>query len=331
MNGAELLNKMELVEPKYLAAADRAPKKKPRWLRVCAVAACLALVLGLTIPAMAAIPAVYEVLYTLSPATAQFFQPVALASEDNGIRMEVSAVYIHENTAEIYITMQDRTGDRLDETTDLFDSYQIHTPFHTTGHCDQAGYDPATKTATFLVTLEQWNKQNITGDKVTFSVGALLSHKQEFEGLLADVTLSDAALSPDTQGIGSRGSSGEKVDPVVLVPGEALSTPVEGVTVTGLGYVNGCLHVQTHYDDILNTDNHGYVTLVHRETGEVIQRESSISFFDSDGTGSYQDECFPEIPPETLGEYQLYGNFVTAPEAIKGNWSVTFPLEEAQP
>ena len=62
MNGAELLNKMELVEPKYLAAADRAPKKKPRWLRVCAVAACLALVLGLTIPAMAAIPAVYEVL-----------------------------------------------------------------------------------------------------------------------------------------------------------------------------------------------------------------------------------------------------------------------------
>ena len=325
MNGATLLDKMELVEPKYLEATERTPQKKPRWIRVCAVAACLALVLA--IPAMAAVPAIYEVLYALSPATAQFFKPVALSCVDNGIRMEVSAVYLHENTAELYITMQDLTEDRLDETTDLFDSYQIHTPFDATGHCDMVGYEPATKTVTFLVTLEQWNKQDITGDKVTFSVGSLLTHKQRFEGVLSDVALGDAALTPDTQVANLRGYSGEAVDPVALVPGEVLSTPVEGVSMTGLGFVDGCLHVQTHYDDIRHTDNHGYVTLVHRETGEVLQRARSLSFFDSDGTGSYQDECFPGITPDTLGDYDLYGTFVTASPAITGRWSVTFPLD----
>ena len=75
------------------------------------------------------------------------------------------------DTAQIYITMQDLEDTRVDETMDLFDSYAIHTPFACTGHCDLAGYDPDTRTATFLITIQQWNKQEITGDKLTFETG----------------------------------------------------------------------------------------------------------------------------------------------------------------
>ena len=78
--------------------------------------------------------------------------------EDNGIRMEVTAAYIHENTAEIYLSLEDLTGTSFDETVDLFDSYRLHTPFDCTGHCQLASYDPDTHTATFLVTLEQWDR-----------------------------------------------------------------------------------------------------------------------------------------------------------------------------
>lgn len=53
MNGNEFLDKMELVDPAYVEAADTAPKKKKgAWLRWGAIAACLcavaagALVLG---------------------------------------------------------------------------------------------------------------------------------------------------------------------------------------------------------------------------------------------------------------------------------------------
>lgn len=46
--------------------------------------------------------------------------------------------------------MQDLTGDRIDETMDLFDSYQINRPFDSSGACRLAGYDAQQKAAAFL-------------------------------------------------------------------------------------------------------------------------------------------------------------------------------------
>ena len=111
MRGNELLDKMELIDPAYIEAADAAPnKRKSAWAKWGAAAACLCLICGLAIPAMAAFsPSFYELLYAVTPATAQFFKPVQRSCEDNGIRMEVTAAYIHENTAEIYLSMQDLT------------------------------------------------------------------------------------------------------------------------------------------------------------------------------------------------------------------------------
>ena len=172
MRGNELLDKLERIDPAYIEAADAAPNKRKRvWAKWGTAAACLCLICGLAIPAMAAFsPSFYELLYAVTPATAQFFKPVQRSCEDNGIRMEVTAAYIHENTAEIYLSMQDLTGTNFDETVDLFDSYRLHTPFDCTGHCKLANYDPDTHTATFLVTLEQWDRQSIEGEKLTFSL-----------------------------------------------------------------------------------------------------------------------------------------------------------------
>ena len=191
MRGNELLDKLERIDPAYIEAADTAPNKRKRvWAKWGTAVACLCLICGLAIPAMAAFsPSFYELLYAVTPATAQFFKPVQRSCEDNGIRMEVTAAYIHENTAEIYLSMQDLTGTNFDETVDLFDSYRLHTPFDCTGHCKLANYDPDTHTATFLVTLEQWDRQSIEGEKLTFSVQKLLSGKKSWEGILDGVAL----------------------------------------------------------------------------------------------------------------------------------------------
>lgn len=108
MRGNELLDKMELIDPAYIEAADTAPnKRKSVWAKWGTLAACLCLVCVLAVPAMAAFsPAFYELLYAVTPATAQFFKPVQRSCEDNGIRMEVTAAYIHENTAEIYLSLE---------------------------------------------------------------------------------------------------------------------------------------------------------------------------------------------------------------------------------
>ena len=334
MRGNELLDKMELIDPTYIEAADTAPnKRKSVWAKWGTLAACLCLVCVLAVPAMAAFsPAFYELLYAVTPATAQFFKPVQRSCEDNGIRMEVTAAYIHENTAEIYLSLEDLTGTSFDETVDLFDSYRLHTPFDCTGHCQLASYDPDTHTATFLVTLEQWDRRSIEGEKLTFSVQKLLSGKKTWEGTLDGVDLG-GSLTSATQTVQPRGLSGDLFGSdggksvTVLKPGDAIASPVDGVTLTGIGYVDGWLHVQVYYADILKTDNHGSISLVNRETGEQIDCDGSVAFFDEAGTGSYEDYVFTGIEADTLDTYALYGMFVTSAGPVEGNWSVTFPLE----
>lgn len=341
MRGNELLCKMELIDPAYLEVTDAIPKcKKINYKKWCALAACFCLIFGLAVPAMAvSIPAFYYVLYEVSPATAQYFKPVQMSCEDNGIRMEVEAVYIHEDTAEIYISMQDLEKTRIDDTIDLFDSYQINTPFDCTGHCELTGYDSYTQAATFLITIEQWNKQSVLGDKLTFSVRKLISNKKTYEGI---IDIDNIELNSSTQTVYPRGMSGmDRVDQhansntgvaaTVLKPVGSSCSPINGVTLTGIGYVDGKLHVQIYYEDILNTDNHGYVSLLNRETGEMVTSNSSISFFDDAGKGSYQDYIFTEIPFSTFDNYELYGCFVTSLGSVEGNWSVTFPLNETVP
>ena len=52
----------------------------------------------------------------------------------------------------------------------------------------------------------------------------------------------------------------------VLNTQNSLEIPiVEGVTLTGIGMIDGALHVQIRYSDILHTDNHGFLTLTDRE------------------------------------------------------------------
>lgn len=340
MRGSELLNKMDLIDPEYILAAEsRAVPKRNRQKRWYAIAACLCLIFCLAVPAMAAsMPAFYDMLYAVSPATAQFFKPVQLSCEDNDIRMEVSAVYIHENTAEIYISMQDLEGTKFDETIDLFDRYQINTPFDCTSHCILADYDPDTHTAEFLITIEQWNGQEITGDKLTFSLREMIGKKETYEGIINDINLSDIRLDNTSQSVYPRGIGGsefieKKKDSddqdllTVLKPSGSICSPVDGVTLTGMGYVDGYLHIQVYYKDILKTDNHGMIALINKETGNTINCDSSVSFFDNAGESSYEDYIFNEIPAETLGKYNLYGKFITSSGSIEGNWSITFPLK----
>ena len=121
-------------------------------------AACLAGALFLcafSLPAAVAagsIPA-YDLLHSLFPKTAERLTPVQLSCEDNGIRMETEAVYVYGDTAEIYLSLQDLTGSRIDETTDLFDSYSIRLSGSGSGigTCSRISFDPETGKVFFLV------------------------------------------------------------------------------------------------------------------------------------------------------------------------------------
>lgn len=335
MRADPLLDAIGMIDDATIQAARTRKVKQRPCRRYGALAAAAVLCVLLTVPALAftGVAPAYKVLYALSPAIAQSLKPVQMSCEDNGIRMEVISAAVQGNRADIYISMQDLTGGRIDETVDLFDSYQINRPFDSSATCQLVSYDAQQKAATFLISMTRLDQKDISGGKVTFSVREFLSGKQMFEGLLPQLDLTAAAQSPDTQtGVDIRGGSqpdGVRIDtdPIPVLVRQIDLLPAPGVQVTAMGYVDGKLHIQTHYDNILETDNHGYVYLKNAD-GEVIHADSSISFWDETHSGSYDEAVF-DVPAEGSSGYQVYGMFLTGATLTKGNWQVTFSLEDS--
>lgn len=316
-------------------------KKKTFSFRKPAIAVlAICICMSLAVPALAAtVEPVYRLMYAVSPGIAQFFMPIQRSDEDNGIKMEVVSAYIRGNAADIYITMQDRTGNRIDGTVDLNDSYSINRPFGSLASCQRVGYDEKTKTATFLISITEWGNRKIAGDKITFSVGEFISGKKDYGDLRIPIDLSSVAAAKDTQKVYATGGSGtdyekylKEGETTALTPSKAMDGfPVEGLELTGIGYIGGKLHIQTAAYDNLDKDNHGYFYLKNAD-GNRIDLDYDFSFvnqFRQPGRIDYH-ECVFDVPQEKIGSYSLYGNFVTSGIHTEGDWRVTFPLEQAE-
>ena len=299
-----------------------AKRRLPR--RLIAIAAAAAVLLAT--PALAVRTEMgYYVLYQISPAIAQLFQPVRMSCTDSGVTMEVVAVRVVGDTAQAYIAL---SGGPVDATTDLFDSYSFHLPFDQIGHCERVAWDEATSTVTFLCTVETMDGSPISaGDKMTFSVRQLLTGKETLEDAAVDLDLADYAKEAETaQGYSS--SSGADEIPMLL-PGEVLAEPADGIAITAVGYVDGAFHVQVRLGDILRTDNHCRLWLEDAAGAEAGMGHGI--YFRSDagkpGDDVYEDFLF-DVPPEDLSNYTLHGDFYTASTLTEGHWQVTFPLED---
>ncbi|MCB6952809.1 DUF4179 domain-containing protein [Dorea longicatena] len=306
--------------------------------RAVAAAATIMLVFTMSVPALAAAdyePA-YNLLYKVSPTIAQKLKPVRMSCEDNGIKFEVISAYVEGSEAKIFISAQDIDGDKIDETTDLFDSYSINTPFDCSSSCENISYDTKTKTATFLISISQWNEQDIIGEKITFRVREMLSNKQEYDMVLSDLDMNNISTAPETVtpthifgGSGTNYSEVENNFRALKATG-ILYSPVEGVDITAMGYVDGDLHIQVRYENVLKTDNHGYIYFQNNE-GEKITCNANVEFStDSEYQERYVEYIY-DLSDIELAEYDAYGYFVTSDTLITGNWSVTFPLEMVSP
>lgn len=302
--------------------------------RKLAVAAAIVLVCFGSVPALAAadVEPAYDLLYSISPVLAQKLKPVNLSCVDQGIQMEVDSAYIHGDTAEAILCIQDLTGDRIDETVDLFDSYNIRNMKDSSATCNLLDYNKDTGIATFAVLMEQMDGSSLAGSKVTVSLSKLLCKKGQFNGVLEEISLSsvtDTPLLTDNVKIRGGGGAPRPVDAVFLHPASVpVSTPLSGISVSGLGYENGKLHVQICYEDIGNTDNHGWIRL-QDENGEALECSYDVSFWDSSLTDSYDEFVF-ELPYEELGNYQIYAEFTNSGLLIEGDWEITFPMEQVK-
>ncbi len=330
-----------LIEAAVQKIRREEPKRTVRRRPVLAAAA-VCLVLVLAVPVLAAtVQPVYELMYLVSPSVAQFFIPVQMSDTNNGIKMEVVSAEIHENMARVYMTLQDLAGDRVDGTTDLYDSYDIRLPFDASARCERLGFDPVSRTATFLITIEGPQGSKIPTDKVTFSVGMFLSDQHIYEDLQIPVDLARVPAAPQTAMQPVFGGSGEDFEKEVdwrgsnqalaMVPGQPdPAFLVEGIGLTGIGYVEGKLHVQTQVKDPLSNDNHGYFYLVDAAGGKILSRYA-FAFQEHQGDQRIDyDEFVFDVGPEDAAAYTLYGDFYTSGRKTEGGWKVTFRLTEEE-
>lgn len=308
------------------------------FLKVTVTATVVCLCIRITLPVLAANPTIFQLMHLVSPELAQRFVPVQMSDEDQGIRMEVVSASIHDNEAQIYITMQDMEGNRIDASTDLYDSYHIWADASfSVGHCEKVGYDEETGKVTFLITIT--NDKEIETKKVTFSVREFIARKQYYEDIEIPVPLAEADRISKTMetslcGVGwnRESAAGYDVDNAkVLSPGQPDGRfPVKGIELTGMGYVDGKLHIQYAVPDSLQNDNHGFFILADSEGNEMTS-DYRFSFWgntEDTKTVMYVDDVFP-VPPEQISEYTLRGDFWVSGLYVKGNWRVTFSLEDA--
>ena len=277
-------------------------------------------------PALAAeIPEVYDMLYLVLPETAQFFKPVQKSDIDQNIEIKVESVYVNGAEADAVVSVRDLSQDRLSEKIDFDDSYDIHTGFDSVGTCNQIDYDAATRTATFLIETSSMHPSDlIVGKKLTISFQTLLSGK--IERLAYPISIDWSTIPEMVQT-----ELPEPYFETVLVPGEKQLDILDGFSITGMGYVDGKLHIQLYTPRRHTFSDHAFLYLKSGEEeplwSAMVYRGGYSGDPVHDREADYIDYVF-DVKQEELPKYTLFGDFYGYQTRVDGDWSITFPLQD---
>ncbi len=284
--------------------------------------ACLVFFSASTCALAAENKAFNSVLYKVAPGLAQFFKPVNLSCEDNGIRVELESAAVDGDTARAYVTLRDLTGDRIDETVDLYDSARFRIGKDCAINCQLVEFEEKTKTARFLLTVQTMDGSRIAGNKLTFQAGCFLSHKTEYKNV--EVPVEWEKLPEESPFIEASGCGFDTVR--VLRSAKPMDWPVEGIDLTGIGFLDGKLHIQTYVKDNLKKDNHGYFWL-ENEAGDQIRASGSVYSRDSSmAEGDCRVDYVFDLSPGEAEGYAFKGDFWTCDQYTEGDWEITFPV-----
>lgn len=347
----ELLYKTMKLAEETNQAIPKKTKYKP--LRPILIGLCLILCTTVAYPALAStIKRIYELMYLAPPSVAQTFTPVEISDESNGIKLEVVAIDISGNTAKVYFTLQDLIGNRIDKTIDLKDSYNIEGVGSAVCGCEFYGYEEDLKKATFMITIEDSDNDDITKsitDNLTFTLKQVSFGNQKYgfeESYKVPVNLEDVISDlKGTQKVRANGAGGdyekytghkiyeEKVEVIVqnIAP---VNVGIEGFNIIGAGYKDDKLHLQVEVSTGNIFDDYAYLYLRKKGDTKDIICLYNIGFSNYEYMPKEDDELFPlrfeedifDIPEAELSNYELYGYFNKEGKVIQGDWKVSFPL-----
>ena len=339
-------------------------KKTGRRLPRAAVVLCaLLLVLGIATGLAATVEAVNDRLYTYWPELAEALMPVNTSCEKLGVRMEVETAVVQENKMMIIYSMQDLEGDRLNEYTqayfdetvipldgpaadDLYDSTRSTSLL--------LSYDAETRKATFAQEIEYSQPVKGANEKIRLAIPYL--HMQ-------DEVVADLHPILETHGENPAVLPASQAD-VRLFWGFNTEIPEmpenlkvldytrnpeiriqEHVAISGIGWIDGQLHVQIHYiDNSMIRNKAGTVfyppVRVHiltqladgwspwrRYADRLQEMVFCVRMGGDEDQPEWEEYIFPCSPAEIQeGTLEAQITLNDTRKTLEGNWSVNVPL-----
>lgn len=312
--------------------------------RAAAACAVLCLLTVMTLPVMAEkIPAVYEIVERYAPVLADYVMPEKLSSTSSGITMQVEAIKVEGNTAEILVSFSDAddSTDLIRGKADLYDSYALRSydAESNIGGCSFLEYDGTEDKAYFKIDVMTYGK--FDRSKLSFSVHQLLTDcRQEMRQValenmvknpvMKSVTLSGGGGSRDStvfeQYFGAAGDDFPQKSVQVMDFGKTDDSMAEALTVTGIGYADGMLRVQLCRGNFTDADRHAHFFI--KEAGQEERHpDLGVSWQEKAGdeTLLFEEDWFL-VDEKELEKLELYGDFRITDGSVKGNWKVTFRI-----
>lgn len=303
----------------------------------------------LGIPVLASqVPAVYRLLDKYAPQLLSYIMPEELSDSKSGIRMQLEAINIVEDEAELLISFTDEDGyDFIHGGVDLNDSYSLYCYSATSviGSCSFLEYDEATDKAYFKIYISA--DTSLDTERVEFRVRQLLTNHTE---TYQDIDISNISMAPQLKKVSFHGFGWNKEQelPVSVTSGfnqnvdsidlartlGALDITVENVdlldtlNVTGVGYSDHMLRVQICRGNLENVDRHASLTLMKADGTESIPDWSVTWHEEIAGRRVTFDEEWFYIAEDELADLSMYGYFYETDCPVNGDWKINFSLSD---
>lgn len=336
LNAEELYSRME-------AQRDWKVRHLVKPIAVSALSICLFCMLAMPVLAEQ-IPAVYRVIQKFAPALAAYVLPEETSCTSKDITLQVEAVNIDGNTGEIILSFSDADGsskDQISGRVDLYDSYRIvnYGEAWQSGGCSFLEYDPVEDKAFFKVDIT--SEREFEKDKVRFAVTQLLTRYEREE---RKIGLEQRIEDPKEKILERTGGGGVLEErskiPFYVMDSDSTSRTVrvmdvvelnevmvDELRVTGVAYDEGVLRVQQCRGNFKEADRHIRIYLKDSDGNERIPDASASWQEEIDGERVLFDETWFLITEEELSQYDLYGMFYVTDGSVKGDWEVTFSIE----
>ncbi|OMF61358.1 DUF4179 domain-containing protein [Paenibacillus sp. FSL R5-0766] len=324
------------------AQTKKSMNKRKRYRKAIYIPVTAALSLCLVTGAAASVGIIDlpSILHFLGADRIGILQPVHQVSEDQGIRMEVIGAVRDGDTTEIYVSLSDLTGQRIDETLDVYD-YRV-----TGGNANNAQiihYDEANKTAIvrFLI------QGKVSKNRITVQINTLMSGTSlqdgynvqvDWEQLLHEKQINsyDILDRDRISGWGGEIDIQMETDPIPVLHQDVTNIPVEGINwvhISNMGFVDGKLHIQINPDNEIGEYNHGYFYFTDEQGQKLDIPQYSISYgrYMKNGVdigGDYIEYVYNLSSVDELDKLRLQGSFTSISEVVRGNWKTTFNLSQ---